>query len=93
MSSNFRSSGRAASAVGLLGSDTNFAAVRRTGPQGKPRAWRIWALTPITPYKIRLNQASDNPAESNANAAASSARRPDISVSFFSTASRELRVS
>ena len=32
----------------FLGSDANFAAVRSTVPSGKPRAWRIWTLTPKT---------------------------------------------
>ncbi len=40
--------------LGLLGSDTNFAAVRHTGPQGKPRAWRIWVLTPKTLLAFEL---------------------------------------
>lgn len=44
-------------------------------------------------YRIRLNQSSDKDADSSARTAAASARSPDISVSFFSTASRELRVS
>jgi len=33
---------------GLLGSDTNFAAVQALHPKGEPTARRIWALTPKT---------------------------------------------
>lgn len=44
-------------------------------------------------HRIRLNQSSDKEADSSARTAAASASSPDISVSFFSTASRELRVS
>ncbi len=36
---------------GLLGSDTNFAAVQALHPTGEPKARRIWALTPKTPAK------------------------------------------
>ena len=43
-------------------------------------------------YKIRLNQSSDSPADSSISAAAPSAKRAEISVSFFSTVSRELSV-
>ena len=32
----------------LLGADTNFASVHAPHPEGKPQAWRIWALTPKT---------------------------------------------
>ncbi len=44
-------------------------------------------------HKIRLNQSSDKLAETSASAAATSASKPDISVSFFSTVSLELSVS
>ena len=42
---------------------------------------------------IRLNHNSDSVAETSASAAATSASRPEISVSFFSTVRRELSFS
>ncbi len=39
---------------GLLGSDTNFAAVQALRPTGEPKASRIWALTPKTRFLHRL---------------------------------------
>jgi len=44
-------------------------------------------------YRIRLNQSSDRPADAIARTAATSANRPEISVSFFSRVSRELSFS
>ena len=43
--------------------------------------------------RIRLNQSSESPADSSASAAAAIAHSAEISVSFFSTVSRELSVS
>ena len=36
------------SCVGLLGSESNFAAVQSTAPSGEPQTRRIWTLTPKT---------------------------------------------
>ena len=43
--------------------------------------------------RIRLNHSSDKPADSRASTEAASASKPEISVSFFSTVRRELKVS
>jgi hypothetical protein len=46
---------------GLLGSDTNFAAVHAPHPLGEPKARRIWALTPKTLLRsVRLTLHPDN---------------------------------
>ena len=54
-------------------------------------------MHPVQPGRllqsIRLNHSSDRPADNSVNTAAASASSPDISVSFFSTVRRELRVS
>ena len=42
--------------------------------------------------RIRLNHSSDKPADSSASTDATSASKPEISVSFFSTVRRELKV-
>ena len=47
----------------------------------------------IAVQRIRLNHSTDRPADSSARIDAASASRPEISVSFFSTVRRELRVS
>ena len=56
-------------------------------PRGHKRAWAL-----CRPQRIRLNQSSDSPADSSASTAAPSANSAEISVSFFSTVSRELSV-
>jgi hypothetical protein len=63
----------------------------RSAAAGPERNLARWPPGPL--YKIRLNHSNDKVAESKASAAAAKARSPEISVSFFSTASRELRVS
>lgn len=46
-----------------------------------------------TPQAIRLNHKIDSPAEAITSRAAARASRPEISVSFFSSVRRALRVS
>ena len=45
------------------------------------------------PYRMRLNQSKDRPADNRASAAAAIAKSAEISVSFFYTVRRELSVS
>ena len=51
------------------------------------------AITTKRHYRIRLNHSSDKTAETSPSAAATRANNAEISVSFFSTVSRELSVS
>jgi len=57
-----RAAGAAAPSEGsrLLGSDTNFAAMQASHPQGEPEARQIWALTPKTgvgaPFVIEADE-------------------------------------
>ena len=51
------------------------------------------AITTKRRYRIRLNHSNDKAAETSPSAAATRASNAEISVSFFSTVSRELSVS
>jgi len=66
-------------------------------PVAEKKVQSLGQMQPVRPgrlpQRIRLNQSSDKLADNSVNTAAASASNPDISVSFFSTVRRELRVS
>ena len=68
--------------------------LRQAQPEriGNERFWRR-RVNGLVAYMIRLNHNTDSAAAEIANTAAIKASKPEISVSFFSTVSRELSVS
>ena len=84
-------------AAGARGGSMGRAAMprlRQAQPEriGNERFWR-WRVNELQAYMIRLNHNTESAAAEIAKIAAISASKPEISVSFFSTVSRELSVS
>ena len=69
-----RAAGAAAPSGGsrLLGSDTNFAAMQASQPQGEPEARQIWALTPKPAWGPPLSSRPTNTTPHSSTSAASS---------------------
>jgi hypothetical protein len=81
--------GRHAAAAGEVGDGLSARIARCDTPSRVPRAIQTSLGSAV--HRIRLNHNRERPAESSASAAAAIANRAETSVSFFSTATRELR--
>ena len=72
---------------------TNGSGINTKASTGSARTGWVPCVRDQANHMIRLNHNTDSAAAVMANAAASKASKPEISVSFFSTVSRELKVS